>query len=332
MPEINVWTASAWALLAAPLLDAWLGEPRRWHPLVGFGALTQWLERRMNSAPKGKRGGFQLRVLGTLAALILLAPAVLGAWWLEGFLLDRSHLIAFAGLGALTLYWAIGWKSLLTHMRAISKACQEKNLGAARVAVGQVVSRDCRSAQWPELRRAAIESGLENASDAVVGPLVWFLLAGIPGVILYRLSNTLDALWGYRSDRFQYFGWAAARWDDLLNLLPARVTALTFVLLAPRPPARGGGMSVALTAWRTLAHRCASPNAGPVMCAGAGALGVRLGGPAHYHGQTLDKPWFGGDREPDDRDLVRAMRLINGSLVLLFGLAGTSVLVWSYLL
>ena len=321
----------AWVLLAAPLLDAWLGEPRRWHPLVGFGALAMRLERRLNLASERKRDGFLRRGCGALALLILVAPPVLGAWWLQDFLLERDHLFVFAGLGSLTLYWAIGWKSLLTHLRAISKACQKQNLDEARAAVGQIVSRDCRSAQWPEVHRAAIESGLENTSDAVVGPLVWFLLAGIPGVILYRLSNTLDALWGYRNERFQYFGWAAARRDDLLNLLPARVTALAFVLLAVRTSSRDGGTSAALTAWRTQAHRCASPNAGPVMCAGAGALGVRLGGPAHYHGQTLDKPWFGGDREPDDRDLFRAIRLINSSLVLLFGLAGTLALVWSYL-
>lgn len=322
---------TTWALLAAPLLDAWLGEPRRWHPLVGFGALAMWLERRLN-APSGRiRDGFLRRGRGVLALLILVALPVLGAWWLQSFLLDRDHLLVFAGLGAIALYWAIGWKSLLTHLRTINKACQEQNLDEARTAVGQIVSRDCRSAQWPKVRRAAIESGLENASDAVVGPLVWFLLAGIPGVILYRLSNTLDALWGYRNDRYQYFGWAAARWDDLLNFLPARVTALAFVLLAPRASSREGGTSAALTVWRTQAHRCASPNAGPVMCAGAGALGVRLGGPASYHGSIVDKPWFGGDREPDDRDLVRAMRLINGSLVLLFGLAGTVALVWSYL-
>ncbi len=324
--------ASACALLAAPLLDAWLGEPRRWHPLVGFGVSAIWIERRLNTASGAKRERFLRRGLGALGVLILVAPPVLGAWWLQDFLLKRNHLFVFAGLGALTLYWAIGWKSLLTHLRAISKACQEQNLDEARIAVGQIVSRDCRSAQWPEVHRAAIESGLENTSDAVVGPLVWFLLAGIPGVILYRLSNTLDALWGYRNDRYQYFGWAAARWDDLLNLLPARVTALTFVLLAPRASSQEGGTSAALTAWRTQAHRCASPNAGPVMCAGAGALGVRLGGPATYHGSIVDKPWFGGDREPDDQDLFRAIRLINSSLVLLFGLAGTFALVWSYLL
>jgi adenosylcobinamide-phosphate synthase len=246
--------------------------------------------------------------------LITLAP--LGVW-------------LYAAVGALGLYWALGWRSLVAHLRVIRLALAQGELEAAREAVGRVVSRDCREASWSELRRAALESALENTNDAIVAPLFWFAALGLPGVVLYRLSNTLDALWGYRNERFQAFGWAAARVDDGLNWLPARLTALAFVATAPGFNAA----RLAARAWLVQARRCESPNGGPVMCAGAGALGVALGGPAWYHGQIKDKPWFGGTREPDAADLPRAQALIHravGVLLALMSVALLGVALWPW--
>lgn len=308
-------------LLAALALDACLGEPRRFHPLVGFGWLAVGLEKRLNPASMGPTTAPDLvqRLLGLSALLLLILPLTALAFWLQWWLLSGGvwGLLSYSLLATLVLYWALGWQSLVAHLRAAQRAFDAGDLTGARIQVARIVSRDVSDADWPELRRAAIESGLENTSDAIVGPLFWFLVLGVPGAVLYRLSNTLDALWGYRHQRFQHFGWAAARWDDLLNLLPARLTAVAFAGAASAVQAPGGSFWGALNAWRTQARACASPNAGPVMCAGAGALGVRLGGPARYHGALLDKPWIGGAREPEGEDLARAIRLINTGLALL---------------
>ncbi|MDQ2076737.1 adenosylcobinamide-phosphate synthase CbiB [Marinimicrobium sp. ABcell2] len=284
------------ALLAACLLDRCLGESRRWHPLVGFGQLAQWVESTLNrdaSCP-----------VGFFATLLLLVPPTALAFWLQQTLpkADVWGLAVYWLLSCIGLYLALGWRSLTLHVRAVSDALAEKDLPLARAKVGLIVSRDCRAASELEVRRAAMESALENTSDAIVAPLFWFLVAGLPGVILYRLSNTLDAMWGYKNTRFKTFGWAAARWDDLLNWVPARLTALGFVLCGN---ARSGWR-----AWRKQAGLCESPNAGPVMCAGAGALGVRLGGPAVYGGEVKQKPWMGDGADPVDEDVERAFKLI----------------------
>lgn len=306
------------ALWLGCLLDYRLGEPRRWHPLVGFGHFASWLEKGLNRAGSAARG------LGLLAWILEVLPLVVLAFWLRMRLvpLGAPGIWLYTGLGALGLYWALGWRSLVDHLRVIRLAFAQGEIDAARVAVGQVVSRDCSEASWSDLRRAALESALENTSDAIVAPLFWFAALGLPGVILYRLSNTLDAMWGYRNERFRHFGWAAARVDDVLNWLPARLTAMAFVVTAPGFPAA----RLAARAWFVQARQCDSPNAGPVMCAGAGALGVALGGPAWYHGQIKNKPWFGGTREPDARDLPRAMALIHRSVALVLILLSTALL------
>jgi adenosylcobinamide-phosphate synthase len=153
-----------------------------------------------------------------------------------------------------------------------------------------------------DVARATLESILENGCDAVFGALLWFAIAGAPGVVVYRLANTLDAMWGYRSARYRMFGWAAARCDDLLNWVPARLTALTYAVLGRRREA--------LQAWRTLGDGWDGPNAGTVMAAGAGALGVRLGGTARYHGSVRERRVLGFGREPTAADIQRALRLV----------------------
>jgi adenosylcobinamide-phosphate synthase len=286
----------------AVLLDWLLGEPRRGHPLVGFGRVCAWLERLLY-APD--------RLRGTFVVVLALLPPVFAVAWLATLP---------GGWGAVfsvwALYFALGHKSLHDHVRPIAAYLHQGNEAAARAATARIVSRDAEALNIPV---SACESVLENGSDGVFGALFWFLVAGAPGAVLYRLANTLDATWGYKSPRYLEFGWAAARLDDLLNLVPARLTALTYALL--------GHTRRALTCWREQAPTWDSPNAGPVMAAGAGALNLRLGGPARYAGEWHERPPLGLGQAPGADDILRALALVRrgvGLWLLLIALGSAS--------
>lgn len=287
----------ALTMLAAVVLDWWLGEPRRLHPLVGFGRLASWLEARLN--PPSAQSGMRQRLVGLLAVLALLTPTTLLAGWLATLPLLGTL------WGVLALYFAIGHRSLHEHAQPVAEALARGDMAAARKRASLMVSRDKESL---DPASATCESVLENGHDAVFGTLFWFVIAGPAGAVLYRLANTLDAMWGYRTERFLHFGWAAARLDDVLGYLPARLTALTYALL--------GKTRQALTCWRAQAPTWKSPNAGPVMAAGAGALGIRLGGPARYHGEWQDRPSLGTGRPAEARDISRALTLVSRGVVL----------------
>ncbi|MGC8731081.1 MAG: adenosylcobinamide-phosphate synthase CbiB [Halothiobacillaceae bacterium] len=284
-------------VLAAVVLDWWLGEPRRLHPLIGFGRLASGLEARLN--PPSAQSDTRQRLVGLLAVLALLTPTTLFAWWL-------ATLPLFGTLwGVLALYFAIGHRSLHDHARPVAVALLRGDMEGARNHAAMLVSRD-KEALDPA--SATCESVLENGSDGVLGALFWFVIAGPAGAVLYRLANTLDAMWGYRTERFLHFGWAAARLDDLLGYLPARLTALTYAIL--------GHTRQALACWRAQAPTWKSPNAGPVMAAGAGALGIHLGGPARYHGQWQVRPPLGAGRPAEAQDIGRALTLVSRGTVL----------------
>ncbi|GAB4292703.1 MAG: adenosylcobinamide-phosphate synthase CbiB [Thiohalomonadaceae bacterium] len=280
----------------ALLLDLWLGEPRHYHPLVGFGRLAAALEVRLNR---------RRRLLGVLALSLAVLPPVALAVALTR--LPQVGVLAEVFL----LYLAIGATSLAQHGRAVAAALAGGDLALARQRVGWMVSRDTAALDEAGVARAATESVLENGNDAVFGALFWFAVLGAPGAVLYRLVNTLDAMWGYRSEHYAAFGWAAARLDDVLNWIPARLTALSYALL-------GDGRR-ALRCWRRQGHRTASPNAGVVMAAGAGALGLQLGGPAIYHGSVEERPLLGEGLAPGAADILRAIRLVQYSLWLWLG-------------
>lgn len=288
---------TALLLLAALLLDLLLGDPRRWHPLAGFGRLAQWLETRLYA---------DRRARGAAALLLAVVPLVLLGALLP--LLGR----AAPPVQVVLLYYTLGATSLAQHGRAVAAALAAGDLPAARQKVGWMVSRDTAQLNEAGVARAACESVLENGNDAVFGALFWFVLLGLPGALLFRLVNTLDAMWGYRTPRYRQFGWAAARLDDLLNYLPARLTALTYTLLGAAPRA--------WRCWRSQGHLLESPNGGPVMAAGAGALGLLLGGPALYHGAWKAKPWLGEGRVPAAADILRAIRLVQYGVLLWLGL------------
>lgn len=290
----------------AVLLDRRLGEPRRWHPLVGFGNLAQQAEQWFYGPPQ--LSARRRRLCGGAALACLILPAMLGVWLLS--LVAYGELIVEIGI----LYLALGATSLAEHARAVAEALRNHDLPLARQRVGLMVSRDTGTMNQAQVSAAAVESVLENGCDAVFGALFWFAVAGAPGVVLYRLVNTLDAMWGYRTARYLQFGWAAARLDDILNWVPARLTALSYTLL--------GRQRLAWHCWRLQASAWQSPNAGPVMAAGAGALGVSLGGAASYHGQWIHRPSLGAGLPPGAMDIDRAVKLINAAIVLwLLGIA-----------
>ncbi len=288
--------------LIAVCLDAALGEPRRWHPLVGFGRLALRVERVLNASADGAARSLTLRLRGIAALVITIAP-----WILLVAIAARVPILRYL-VGVVSLYFALGHQSLRQHALRVYRALQAGDLAEARHSVGMMVSRDTGSMDTKAVATAAVESVLENGNDAVFGALFWFVLAGAPGAVLYRLANTLDAMWGYRTPRYLYFGWAAARLDDVLNFIPARLTALTYALI--------GKTRVAWRCWRVQAAAWESPNAGPVMAAGAGALGLALGGGAYYHGQWEERPPLGMGMPPDAVAITAALRLVRLGVVL----------------
>ena len=289
---------SALLIAAAVAVDAALGEPRRGHPLVGFGRYANWLEKKLHPGPLASPQ--QARWRGALAVLLAVLPLTLLTIALCHFT-ARWPLVA-AALQVVLLYFTIGHRSLHEHARAVWLALRHEDISGARVAVGRIVSRNCSAMDDHQIAAATVESVLENGSDAVFGALFWFAVLGAPGAVAYRLINTLDAMWGYRTPRHLHFGYCAAKLDDAVNWLPARLTALSYALAA--------GSLTALRCWQQQASAWDSPNGGPVMAAGAGALGLRLGGAARYHGQLKHRPPLGIGRTPRTEDIRSALSLL----------------------
>lgn len=285
---------------AAVSLDQLLGEPRRFHPLAGFGDLAKRIEALFYGAEDASASMRYLRGIAAVSALLI--PLVAFATLLQQFAIFGT-LFSIA-----LLYFAIAPRSLSEHAGRVADAFSSNDLTAARQAVSMMVSRDTSRLDESGVARATVESVLENGNDAIFAALFWFVVAGAPGVLLYRLSNTLDAMWGYRNARYNYFGWAAARLDDVLNFIPARLTALSYALL--------GNTHSALRCWHQQAPVWESPNAGPVMAAGAGSLQVQLGGAAIYHGQQEQRPSLGCGIAAGAADIVRAVRLVRRTLYL----------------
>lgn len=259
-------------LVLALLLDAALGEPRwLWdrlpHPAILMGRAVGWIDRRFNAGDHRRRKG----VLA-LGGLVLAAGA--SGWvlqWLPGPFAD---IIICAIL--------LAQKSLARHVQAVGDALR-LSVGDGRRSVAMIVGRDTGAMDGSAIARAAIESAAENLSDGVTAPAFWFLIGGLPGLLIYKISNTADSMIGHRTPRYEQFGWAAARFDDLLNLIPARLTAL-LIWLTTRPA----------NVWPAIiaeARRHRSPNAGWPEAAMARVLNVALSGPRSYGGRMTDFPY-----------------------------------------
>ena len=290
---------TAVALLLGLLIDHFVGEAKRWHPLVGFGNAASTLEKAVNPS-SGTHG--KLRGLICWALMVLIPVMAMS------LLVSQLSGLALLVVNALVVYFVVGLKSLAEHGGNVAVPLLAGDLPAARQQIAMMVSRDTANLNEQQVASATCESVLENGSDAIFAALFWFCLLGAPGAILYRGANTLDAMWGYKIDRYGRFGWAAARIDDVLNWLPARLTALSYGLV--------GNFSSGLKCARQQGGLTDSPNAGYVMAAGAGALGISMGGAAIYHGEEHQRPVFGVGPVAEARDIDRAIALVQRTSVL----------------
>jgi adenosylcobinamide-phosphate synthase len=276
-------------LILAMLLDAAAGEPRAiWdripHPAVLMGRLVAWADHRFNQGESRKAAGVGV-------ACALLATGLLIGWVI--------HLLPDYGVAELlALAILIAQKSLVDHVRAVATALR-RSVPEGRQAVAMIVGRDTADMTGPDIARAAIESAAENLSDGVVAPIFWYIVAGLPGIVAYKLINTADSMIGHMTPRYRDFGWASARLDDVLNLIPARMTALLIALthgwVDPAPILRDAPK-----------HR--SPNAGWPESALAPVLNVALSGPRSYNGVRRNYPWVWpeGRRDPGPDDIDAA--------------------------
>jgi adenosylcobinamide-phosphate synthase len=285
--------STALGLLAGAVVDQIVGDPRRGHPVALFGAAAGKLETRMWRDDRATGAGY--------AALLVTAPALLG---LAARRLPGSWLVAATAAGT----WAVlGSRTLTAEADAVATHLRRGDLPAARQQLTHLVGRRTDCLDEAEIARAVVESVAENTSDAVVAPLLWGAVTGLPGLLAYRAVNTLDAMVGHRSPRYENFGWASARADDVANYLPARLAAL---LTAVTAPAAGGSWRAALAVARADGRRHPSPNAGVAEAAFAGALGLRLGGRNDYGSHVEDRPVLGvKGRAPEVADIARAARL-----------------------
>ncbi len=275
-------------LLLGVAADRVWGDPRRFHPVAGFGALATGLERRTYRDSRAAGLAHVLVLVGGAVGLGALAPR-------------RS-----TACTALATWAVLGGTSLLDEGAQLATELAAGDLPAARRRLPSLCGRDPSALDAAGLARAAVESVAENTSDAVVAPLLWGAVAGVPGLLAYRAVNTLDAMIGYRNARYTRFGWAAARLDDVANLVPARVCGLLTAVCAP---VVGGSAQAAVRTWRGDAAGHPSPNAGVVEAAAAGALGVQLGGRTVYPHRVEQRPYLGAGAPPTVADLHRAVRL-----------------------
>ncbi len=300
---------SAALLIAALLLDGVMGEPKwLWsrvpHPAVLMGRLIGWCDTRFNDGTRA-RGALVLAALVLAAGLAGWLIAALPLGWLWSMLLAAILLAQ---------------RSLVTHVRAVADGLRY-GVNPGRRAVAMIVGRDTSALDESGVARAAIESAAENFGDGVVAPAFWFLVAGLPGILIYKLVNTADSMIGYRTPRHEAFGWAAARLDDVLNYIPARLTAGLIAL------AFWSARAVDVTLQDARLHR--SPNAGWPEAAMAGVLDVALSGPRSYHGEMREFPFVnaGGEREIGVAEIEAAIAVLWRVWWVILGLTGVVVLV-----
>jgi adenosylcobinamide-phosphate synthase len=275
--------------------DRVLGDPRRFHPVAGFGRVAGALERRTWADDRATGAAYCALLVGGTGALGVLADRA-----------TRRRPVAAVLLTAAATWAVVGGRSLSREAARVHAHLDRDDLPAAREQLTHLVGRDPSQLDAAEISRATVESVAENTSDAVVAPLLAGAVGGIGGLVAYRAANTLDAMVGHRSERYLRFGWASARLDDVLNLAPARLSALLAAVLAP---VVDGRRQDAFEAWTRDAHRHPSPNAGPVEAAFAGALGVQLGGTNRYGTRVEHRPTLGSGRPATTDDIARAVRL-----------------------
>lgn len=285
-------------ILLLPLIIGWLldvifGDPARLpHPIVWFGRAISFLEHKLNR-------GSHRTLKGGVAAVGLIAVTYVLSWWLLGLL--SPWLWIRIAVEAVLIFYCLAGTTLIREVRMVFEAA-DRSLDDGRRQVARIVGRDTAMLSDHEVRTAALETLAENLSDGVIAPLFWYALLGVPGMLAYKMVNTLDSMIGYRSERYRLFGTVAARIDDVANWLPARITALLMVIAAGRPGLIGFV--------RNFGPRHASPNSGYPEAALAGVLDCRFGGPHDYFGETVYKPYIGtNERMLSSEDMRVATRI-----------------------
>lgn len=281
-------------LFIAIAFDWWLGDPA-WlpHPVVGFGKLIAFGERRLNKGSHRKLKG-ALLAIGLIALVFCLTYLVRSQ-------LITCHISLITLFDGIIIFYCLAGTTLIREVRQVFLAV-DRSLDEGRRQVARIVGRDTSELSAQEVRTAALETLAENLSDGVIAPLFWFALLGTPGMLAYKMVNTLDSMIGYRTERYKDFGCWAARIDDVANYLPARLTALLMVLVT-------GRLSLLKFVWR-YGRQHASPNSGYPEAALAGILDCRFGGPHYYFGQLFDKPYIGeNERELTTSDMKAAIRV-----------------------
>lgn len=287
--------ARAAGLVLGYAADLAFADPRRGHPVAGFGQAASALERAWWADKRRSGAAYTGVLVGAMAS---------AGWVVQRA--TRGRPVAEAAVVAVSTWAVLGGRSLAREGSMMAQLLEMNDLPGARDRLGHLCARDATGLPASELARASVESLAENTSDAVVAPLLWGAVAGVPGLLGYRAANTLDAMVGYRSDHYLRFGWASARLDDLLNLVPARVAAALTLAAAPLV---GGRSADAWRIWRRDGSHHPSPNAGVVEAASAGALGVSIGGSNTYDGVSQDRGTLGDGRAVVVADLPRSVRL-----------------------
>jgi len=280
------------ALVAGFMLDSWLGDPEKWpHPVVGFGKAISFFEKRMN------RGSFRIQK-GAFMALTLVLLTFAVTFLLDKLLKDISVYIELF-FNVLIVYWCLAGKTLRKEVKLVFEAL-DISVEKGRKQLARIVGRDTQALTPQQIRTAALETLAENLSDGVVAPLFWYACLGIPGMLAYKMVNTLDSMIGYKNDRYLLFGRFAARLDDVLNYIPARLTALFMLIVS----GKFGRLRFVLK----NAGNHASPNSGYPEAALAAILDCRFGGPNYYFGTLVEKPFIGNNaREISTPDMKKSI-------------------------
>ncbi len=292
-------------MLLLPLLIGWvfdllLGDPQ-WmpHPVVGFGKLIAWGEKRLNHGRHRKLKGVMLTLF--LVSSVLFCAGILDLILLLAISEEPAVLILFVTIHALVIFWCLAGTTLIREVRQTFIAV-DRSLEEGRKQVARIVGRDTSELSSQEIRTAALETLAENLSDGVIAPLFWLGIGGVPGMLAYKMVNTLDSMIGYKTDRYKDFGCFAARLDDVANFIPARLTTFLMVIVSGRFPL--------LKFVSKYGCQHASPNSGYPEAALAGILNCRFGGPHTYFGQLFDKPFIGeNDRTLTTDDMYIAIRI-----------------------
>ena len=315
-------------LVAGWLLDLLLGDPS-WlpHPVVGFGKMIAFCEHRLNKGRHRKLKGAFVAV-GLIVGVFILTSFLISSFsfFIPHFSFFDPGAKATTGrvlISALLIFYCLAGTTLIREVRAVFRAV-DRSLEEGRVQVARIVGRDTSELSAQEVRTAALETLAENLSDGVIAPLFWLAILGVPGMMAYKMVNTLDSMIGYRTERYKDFGCWAARIDDIANYIPARLTALLMVL----PHAMVSGQWSMVTFVRHYGRHHASPNSGYPEAALAGILDCRFGGPHYYFGELFDKPYIGeNNRELTTDDMKKAVRVNRTAEVLMVILTGLCLMI-----